>query len=953
MKTFLYSVAEDIFHKLQTAGEDLTQTAIIFPNKRAGLFFNEYIARLADGKPLWSPHYMTISDLFSSLSPRKTGDSILLVCELYQEYIKITKGEETLDHFYGWGEIILSDFDDVDKNMVDASALFHNLDDLKDIEETISYLSEGQQDTIRRFFNHFKHENETAIKQHFRSFWNMLPELYQHFNERLKAEGIAYEGALYREAVNELDTKVLPYKHYAFVGFNVLNAVEHALLKKVEEAGKAWFYWDYDTYYIDNKNQEAGWFIAQDLKEFHNELPREVFNNLNQPKDITYVSAPTSNAQARYLPQWLSQNLTSPEKETAVVLCDESLLQPVLHSIPDNVQEINVTMGFPLTNTPVYSLLTALLALQEDGYDKKEDRFHYEAVVNVLKHPYLQMLTSAAEPLLEELTLKNRFLPLRSELARDTLLDGIFCKPSASILKKIDYLSDILKKIAATFRTANQKGSRMEGQLYRESLFNAYTTLERFHKLAEDNVLQITNTKTLTRLLTRVLAGISIPFHGEPAKGLQIMGVLETRNLDFKHLIMLSVNEGNLPKGINENSLIPYNLRMAYGLTTIRHQVSVYAYYFYRLLQRAEKVTLIYSEGSNGGIGKGEMSRFMLQYKLESGKTIQEQSLSPAINPTGQEEITVAKTPEMLRQLAESHNDERHYLSPTALNCYLSCPLRFYFTYIGKFQEENEVSSVVDPRYFGNIFHRAAELLYMEARGKTVTTSMLENVEKTKAYEKYIAQAFDENFFQLKAGEKATYNGEQLIKRDLLLQYIRQLIAYDKRQTPFKIVGLEENVAYPMNIVTPQQAMYSPTIGGKIDRRDQLVMEGEERTRIVDYKTGGSPQTIRDVEQLFTPAPKRPDKIFQTFLYAYLAYRKLNVRQLTPALFFVHKSSQGDYHPELQLNKEPLLFDNHVNEFETGLHHLLEDIFDLDKPFSQTTDNATCSYCPFVHLCRR
>lgn len=953
MKTFLYSVAEDIYQKLQASGEDLTQTAVIFPNKRAGLFFNEYIARIAGGKPIWSPDYMTISDLFSSLSPRKKGDNILLVCELYQAYLQVSQSKESLDQFYGWGEIILSDFDDVDKNMVNASALFHNIDDLKDIEETISYLSEEQQETIRRFFNQFKAESETTIKQHFRSFWNMLPELYQRFNERLKTEGIAYEGALYREAVQNLNTETLPYKHYAFVGFNVLNKVEQTLLKEIKAAGKAWFYWDYDTYYLNDLNQEAGWFISQDLKEFGNELPEELFNNMEKPQDITYISAPTNNAQARFLPQWLSKNLTEVERDTAVVLCDESLLQPVLHSIPDNVREINVTMGFPLTNTPIYSLLTALLALQDEGYDAGEDRYRYDAVANVLKHPYLQMLTTAAEPLLGELTQKNRFLPLRSELGRDELLEQIFCRPSASTLDRINYLTNIVKRVAATFQR-DVKDNRMEEQLYRESLFNAYTTLERFHKLTEDNILQITSPKTLTRLLIRVLTGISIPFHGEPARGLQVMGVLETRNLDFKHLIMLSVNEGNLPKGINENSLIPYNLRTAYGLTTIRHQVSVYAYYFYRLLQRTEKATLIYSEGTNGGISKGEMSRFMLQYQLESRKKIQEMALSPAINPTGNVEITVDKTPEMLEQLAQEHNDERHYLSPTALNCYLTCPLKFYFTYIGKMREEEDVSSVVDPRYFGNIFHRAAELLYTPALNRTVTRGMLEDVEKTKIYETYVNQSFNENFFQLKQGESAAYNGEQLIKRDLLLQYIRQLIACDKQQAPFTIVGLEENVSYSMAIETPQNETYHIAIGGKIDRRDRMTIDGKERTRIVDYKTGGSPQTIRDMQQLFTPSSHRPDKIFQTFVYAFLASKKLNVNPLTPALFFVHKSFQKDYRPELQMNKETILLNkDDVDDFESGLRQLLEAIFDLEQPFSQTEDTTACSYCTFKNLCRR
>lgn len=954
MKTFLYTVAEDLLQKMEETGEDLSQTVIVFPNKRAGLFFNEYVARQAEGKPLWSPNYMTISDLFASLSPRKTGDTILLVCELYQEYIRLTRSEETLDHFYGWGEMILKDFDDVDKNLVNASDLFHNLDDLKGIEAMMDYMSDEQKEAVRHFFAHFKDQSETLLKKQFRSFWNSLADLYKVFNNRLKKEGIAYEGALYREVAENVDVDALPCRHYAFVGFNVLNAVEQTLLEKIRNAGKAWFYWDYDVYYLKDRNQEAGWFIEQDLKKFPNELPESLFHNLTEEKDITYVSAPTGNAQSRYLPQWLSENLTSPEKETAIVLCDENFLQPVLHSIPDNVQEINVTMGFPLTNTPVYSLLTVLLALQEKGYDPKEDRFHYEQVANVLKHPYIQMLTDNAEERLKDLTRNNRFLPLRTELSTDNILAEIFQVPAATNIERINYLSELLKTVAMTFNSSSRKEQRMEQQLYRESLFKAYTTLERFHKLLEDNVLQITTTKTLSRLLTKVLAGISIPFHGEPAKGLQIMGVLETRNLDFRHLIMLSVNEGNLPKGINENSLIPYNLRVAYGLTTIRHQVSVYAYYFYRLLQRAEKVTLVYNEG-NTGLGKNEMSRFMLQYKLESGNPVHELSLSPAIRPTAREEITVPKTPEMLMRLAESHNDKYHYLSPTALNCYLTCPLKFYFTYIGGMRDEDEVSSVVDPRYFGNIFHRAAELLYTPAIGKIVTASMLENVEKSKIYEQYVNQAFNENFFHSGAGAKATYNGEQLIKRDILLQYMRQLIICDK-QHPFTILGLEENVSRQVTIHIPHKKTISVTIGGKIDRRDTLDLKNgqPEYTRIVDYKTGGSPQTFRNVEQLFIPSPQRPDKILQTFIYAFLALEECHGDNLIPALFFVHKSSrEKEYRPEIQLNKQPVIYNEYHQEFKENLQALLSEIFDPGRPFEQAEDNSSCGYCPFVHLCRR
>ena len=364
---FLKAVAEDLYHKV---GGDLSRTAIVFPNKRAGLFFNEWLAGCSD-KPVWAPAYLTISDLFRGLSPLQVADPIRLVCTLYTIFCQETgNDEETLDNFYFWGEMLLSDFDDLDKNRVDADQLFQNLQDLHHLtDKDNSYLTDEQKKMLELFFKNFSISKETELKKQFIDLWNVLGKIYYRFNETLEADGLAYEGHLYRKVVEETDLTQLPYDHYVFVGFNVLNQVEHRLFTKLKTQGKALFFWDYDEQYLHQPRHEAGEFIRRNLKEFPNELTDStLFNNLNKPKQVEYISASTENAQARYVSQWLTTNLTERENETAIVLCHEGLLQAVLHTLPDNqVKALNITMGYPLAGTPIHSLLNQLTELYTEG----------------------------------------------------------------------------------------------------------------------------------------------------------------------------------------------------------------------------------------------------------------------------------------------------------------------------------------------------------------------------------------------------------------------------------------------------------------------------------------------------------------------------------------------------------------------------------------------------------
>lgn len=959
MESFLKLVAADLYK--HTKG-NLAHTAVVFPNKRAGLFFNEYLAQESDS-PIWSPAYVSISELFRSLSPWEVGDPVKLVCELYKIFRRETQSTETLDDFYFWGEMLISDFDDADKNRVDTDKLFSNLQDLRNIMDDYTFIDDEQEEAIRQFFQNFSIERRTALKERFISLWNVLGNIYKGFRESLVSQNIAYEGMMYRHVIEHLDVDKLPYEKYIFVGFNVLNKVEHTLFTQLKDAGKAVFYWDYDEFYMKENRQavthEAGEFIRRNLRDFPSPLSGELFKNLSKPKEVHYIASSTENAQARYLPQWIRNNLTTPEKETAVVLCNEALLQPVLHSLPAEVKHVNITMGFPLSQTPVYSFLIALLELHTHGFNFKSGRYTFQSVVTLLKHPYTRQLTGQAELLEKELTRNNRFYPLPGELGKDEFLTRLFT-PLSGNLNLCIRLSETLQQVASIYQanTSGTEDTDAFNQLYRESLFKAYTTINRFRTLIEEDELTV-QSETFRRLLVKVLSATNIPFHGEPAIGMQVMGVLETRNLDFRHLVLLSVNEGQLPKSGGDSSFIPYNLRKAFGMTTIEHKIAVYAYYFYRLLQRAERITLIYNTSSDG-LNRGEWSRFMLQFLIEWPHPITRQFLEAGQSPQGTSSITVEKTPDVMRQmqsLFDVRANPKAKFSPSALNYYLDCPLKFYYRYVAGLSAPDEVSAEIDSATFGSIFHYAAEHIYKDltTHGKVINKEALETLLRNEVkLQDYVDTAFKKLFFNVPQNEKPEYNGVQLINSAVIARYLKQLLQNDLRYAPFTFIASEMEVDEPIDIQTPKGVIKS-RIGGIIDRMDSK----DGTLRIVDYKTGGDADTPPHVESLFIPDKKRSNYVFQTFLYAAIMCRKQPTMKIAPALLYIHRAATETYSPVIQMGeprkpKEAVEdFSKYEKEYRERLQGLLEEIFNPEKSFTQTEIIEKCTYCDFKALCKR
>ncbi len=959
MESFLKLVAADLYK--HTEG-NLAHTAVVFPNKRAGLFFNEYLAQESES-PIWSPAYVSISELFRSLSPWEVGDPVKLVCELYKIFRRETQSTETLDDFYFWGEMLISDFDDADKNKVDTDKLFSNLQDLRNIMDDYTFIDDEQEEAIRQFFQNFSIERRTALKERFISLWDVLGNIYKGFRESLASQNIAYEGMMYRHVIEHLDVDKLPYEKYVFVGFNVLNKVEHTLFTQLKDAGKAVFYWDYDEFYMKENRQavthEAGEFIRRNLRDFPSPLSGELFKNLSKPKEVHYIASSTENAQARYLPQWIRNNLTTPEKETAVVLCNEALLQPVLHSLPAEVKHVNITMGFPLSQTPVYSFLIALLELHTHGFNFKSGRYTFQSVVTLLKHPYTRQLTGQAELLEKELTRNNRFYPLPGELGKDEFLTRLFT-PLSGNLNLCIRLSETLQQVAGIYQanTSGTEDTDAFNQLYRESLFKAYTTINRFRTLIEEDELTV-QSETFRRLLVKVLSATNIPFHGEPAIGMQVMGVLETRNLDFRHLVLLSVNEGQLPKSGGDSSFIPYNLRKAFGMTTIEHKIAVYAYYFYRLLQRAERITLMYNTSSDG-LNRGEWSRFMLQFLIEWPHPITRQFLEAGQSPQGTSSITVEKTPDVMRQmqsLFDVRANPKAKFSPSALNYYLDCPLKFYYRYVAGLSAPDEVSAEIDSATFGSIFHYAAEHIYKDltTHGKVINKEALETLLRNEVkLQDYVDTAFKKLFFNVPQNEKPEYNGVQLINSAVIARYLKQLLQNDLRYAPFTFIASEMEVDEPIDIQTPKGVIKS-RIGGIIDRMDSK----DGTLRIVDYKTGGDADTPPHVESLFIPDKKRSNYVFQTFLYAAIMCRKQPTMKIAPALLYIHRAATETYSPVIQMGesrkpKEAVEdFSKYEKEYRERLQGLLEEIFNPEKSFTQTEIIEKCTYCDFKALCKR
>ena len=977
-KSFLEIVAEDIIRRHK---QNLSRITVVFPNKRASLFMNDYLLKYANG-PTWCPKYTTIKELFCQQSDKTIADPIKLVSDLFKIYTECTASTETFDNFYSWGQLLISDFDDIDKSMADADKVLKNVSNYHEFDD-LSYLNEHQKEVLKNFFKSFSDEQDSIVKRRYREIWSNLFDIYVKYNKFLSEQGLAYEGALYREVAEK---PVLDFSSdkYIFVGFNLLQEVEKTVFKRLQYEQKAEFYWDYDHAYINDNSGETpigadvGMFIKQNLSQFPNQLDNTeptYYDNYNGQKTINVISTPTESIQAHYVNDWLNkENRIKDGRKTAVVMCDENILPNVLHALPEDVGEINITTGYPLSQTPIATLVWELIALQTNGRLPGGDRFRISYVNRILQHPYTRFFIPLPSECMLGLKKLRRYYVTRKNivdadenaeiLVEDIQGDGTH--KSANI-KLIGWLMKIVTAVG-------KNGYNEDNPLMQESVFRMYKLLNRLNELLSNEDIQI-DTVTLQRLMRQIVDSTTIPFHGEPAVGVQVMGLLETRNLDFEHVLLLSCNEGNLPKGINDASVLSYSIRKAYDLTTVDHKTLIYAYYFYRLLQRASDITILYNESADG-LKTGEMSRFILQMLVDGRHKINRFKLLSHNIVNAKKSIAISKNQDVMGIL-----DNIAYLSPTAINRYLSCPMQFYYyTVAGLKEAEQDEDDSIDNRTFGNIFHLAAQLIYLslapaeqietDENGEKmlkwpleITKNQIEELLKNNYVERFVDKAFAELIFKI--GEKEQlpdYNGLQYIHRNVVIHYIRQLLELDKTLAPFSIVGMEITVDTELQIQS-EQKQRNVKVGGKIDRLDLITNHetNEQCLRVVDYKTGKSHKTdILSIDELFEKDKsdrKLANYYLQTFLYSVIVSASKawnpNGLKVRPALLFIQDANTNDYDPTLQISKVPV---DDIKEYEqdyiTEMRNVIGEILNPSLKFAPSERIKTCEYCAYYRICK-
>ena len=957
MKPFLYQVASLFYEKWEA---EVSRLAFVFPNRRTGLFFQKYLSEVAD-TPLFSPTILTINDLFIQLSGKQSADRISMLFILYDIYIRQSGSTETFDEFLYWGEMLLNDFDDIDKYMANARMLFSNVTDLREIENDFDFLSDEQIAAIRSFWSSFYPRGDTPNQQQFLAVWQVLYDLYEEFRATLAAEGKGYEGMIFREVVESMErgeSPDLPYEQIVFVGLNALSVSEERFLAQLQKREIADFYWDYVSDKVTDPDNKASYFVSRNLKSFPSSMklpPEEKVKT-----EIEVIGIPSGIGQAKHvytlLSDWCKEAEMSSEEalRTAVILPDEHLLIPVLNAIPEQIRRINVTMGYPLAGTPVASLIEYILALQKNvRYIDRNPLFYFRDVLPVLNHRYI--LSTSPEiisSLVKEITENNKIYISHTELEKTPLLEILFT-PVTGVEAFSDYLIKVLEELnkvmSALSDEEEEDAPQRTNDLEQEFIFHYFTTVNRMKEVMKDARIEM-KIDTFFRLLKRVTDTITIPFHGEPLSGLQIMGVLETRALDFDRLIILSMNEGIFPQRKAANSFIPYNLRRGFGLPTYEHQDSVWAYHFYRLIERASHVSLLYDTRSNG-LQTGEVSRFVHQLHYHYEVPMRDKLVVYNVSSSKTPPLAVPKREDIMRRLDAYRKGGSKAISASAINTYLDCPLKFYFSVVEGIREEEEVSETIESDVFGSILHKVMEELYKPFQGKMVTVDLLKAIRKdTALLTGAIARAFASEFFKTEVVRSLT--GQNYLIGEMIRKYVEKILERDGKLTPFVYIESERKINGLISLSDHSEIR----LKGFIDRVDEV----RNAIRIIDYKSGSGTTTFSSIESLFNKEEKdRAKAVMQVFMYCWM-YAHLTENKgktIQPGIYYVRSLFSDPFDPSvyhrIERGKSEKVedFSGYAQAFEEGLRGCLDEIFNPEIPFTQTPTGKACSYCPFKGIC--
>lgn len=960
MSSFLQDVA--VAH-WDAYGRDVERIAFVFPNLRAGLFFQRELARSA-GESLFSPTILTINNLFLQQSTLQVADKVSTLFRLYRLYIELGESNETFDEFVFWGDMLINDFDDVDKWMADPVQLFRNIQDLKEIEDLFEFLNEEQLAALRQFWSSFKLNSEGQKVREFLSIWKLLLPIYQALRDSLESDGLAYEGMVMRQVAERAERREslnFPYEKIVFVGFNAISTSEKALMTYLRDKGQGDFYWDFDSDYLKERENKGSMFFHY-VKQFPAQLTLKRAPDAQPTYEL--IEVPSRIGQAKQLSEILAQLFPNGTQKndneairTAVILPDEQMLLPVLYSIPENIQSINVTMGYSLSTSPIAGLFEQIIDLQSNwSMQEGTPAFYHRFVKPVLLHRYVQ----AVEPQSCEIEQKIRDFNLvyisESLFATSPFLSGLF-----KAIRTGDDISAYLLRLLDAFVDVNKLGEEASNisLIEREFIYHYYLALVRFGDLLQEEEITM-SMETYFRLLRKLIGGVSVSFQGEPLSGLQIMGVLETRVLDFDRLIILSMNEGVFPVRQAASTFIPVTLRRAFGLPTTEHQDGIYAYHFYRMIHRARHITMLYDSRSEG-MQTGEVSRFVHQLEFLYGKEIKRQSIGYQIAVSATDAVTIPKSEAVQQKMATFlQGVGTRALSPSSINSYIDCPLKFYYANVEGMREAEEISEQIEANIFGDLFHYLMETIYNELkqRNPIITANVLNELSKNSTLiTKLLEEAFAVKVYKQKPNSirRSTLKGQNFLVGEIIRKYVVQMLRNDAKHAPFEYLHSEMSVKGGISL--DQLGERVVNLKGSIDRVDRK----DGVVRLLDYKSGNEKKLeFTEVADLFDRENgARSSYVLQVFLYAYLYQTEHRANTIEPGVSFIRglfkKYDTKVYQKgEKRADKFPVNdYTPYAEEFENELRRLLNELFDPEIPFVQTTDLQKCSYCPFATLCRR
>lgn len=969
MKPFLRQVA-NIYATHET--DNLMDYCFVFPNKRSATFFKHFLQQELNGSNIF-PEITTISQFVADFSPLVEANRYEQLFTLFGEYRKLPGVDVDFDRFLFWGEMLISDFNDVDRYLVDAKTLFVNLIRLREISsnyltpEQIEIINRywGEQrphDYVDRFWSHIDHTGDNPHHQKFIKLWEVLQPLYKSYRSRLTSEGLATQGMFYRNAVDALSIDSdyeLPYTRYIFTGFNVLSTSELKIFSRLKRMGRADFYWDFNSPAFTKSDNKAGRFIRNNIREFPSiySLEEDAINTLPR---IDILGVPSNTGQVKaagnVIQSWCNEGIITDAHnaiDTAVVLPDESLFIPMIHSMPDVITSMNVTMGFPMRLSPIAALMRNIISLQlrarkRDG----ETIYFHDDVKTLLTAPIIKNYDTDGCANISSEIQKRRlfFIPSTTIVGFTERLSPIF-KPIADI-DNINSIHEYVETLCHFLLGIIPNDDRLQRHFI-ESYLNAVTSLfeaaSRFH-------VDMSGT-SFFKLIERAINSDTVSFTGEPLAGLQIMGVLETRALDFKNIIMLSMNERIFPRKHYTRSFIPDALRRGYGMATLDFQESIFAYYFYRLISRAENVTLVYDARSVGGSKSSEISRYLAQLLYLFPDSPVSHKLA-VYNPQHFDTpgISITKDNRILDLLQKFTRTDGANLSASAINSYINCPLSFYLQYVEGYNVDDEITDYMDSSTYGTILHEVAQDFYQGFQngntdaGVTITKDLLEPYLKPThtLIDNLITRSINRHYNRFTDERLHTpLVGESLVLGKVIKESILSMLRCDITLTPFIYIGAEKNMSGRLKI----SDNLTVNVRQIIDRID--IVNGCKR--FVDYKTGGDALSATSVEALFNTAqPNRAKAIMQLMLYCHI-YRVLEQSDepITPVIYKMRDLPAKGIEP-LKISRTPISdYHQFYDEFLEKLHLKIEEIFDPGTPFTQSPDDHACTFCKFKAICGR